>query len=199
MTQYFKMFLTLFNSSEEPNLSRCSRLVLAGPTAHDGWLPVKVTCRLSKLKESKVVLVSSYWDHCQLFVPASSSLDKLPEKKSLLDKTNIFPLQIWIDVTRIADCHLDPDRRTIWSSTPWSTSSGILSSPRCFKAHSVPSTSTWELWSFEYFLFVQSGYGYILSTNLVSDLSICQSWRNISKTPTPFSSVMTSTWVAPNL
>ena len=95
------MFLTLFNSSEEPNLSRCSRLVLAGPTAHDGWLPVKVTCRLSKLKESEVVLVSSYWDHCQLFVPASSSLDKLPEKKSLLDKTNIFPLQIWIDVTKI--------------------------------------------------------------------------------------------------
>ena len=70
---------TLFNSSEEPNLSRCSRQVLAGPTAHDGWLPVKVTCRLSKLKESKVV--SSYRDHCQLFVPASSSLDKLPEKK----------------------------------------------------------------------------------------------------------------------
>ena len=140
---FSKVFKTLFNSSEEPNLSRCSRLVLAGPTAHDGWPPVKVTCRLSKLKESEVVLVSSYWDHCQLFVPASSSLDKLPEKK-----TNIFPLQIWIDVTKIADCHLDPETRTIWSSTPWSTSSGILSSPRWFKAHSVPSTSTWELWSF---------------------------------------------------
>ena len=76
---FSKVFKTLFNSSEEPNLSRCSRQVLAGPTAHDGWLPVKVTCRLSKLKESKVE--SSYRDHCQLFVPASSSLDKLPEKR----------------------------------------------------------------------------------------------------------------------
>ena len=85
------MFLTLFNSSEEPNLSRCSRLVLAGPTAHDGWLPVKVTCRLSKLKESEVVLVSSYWDHCQLFVPASSSLDKLPEKKEFIGQDKHLP------------------------------------------------------------------------------------------------------------
>ena len=143
MTQYFKMFLTLFNSSEEPNLSRCSRLVLAGPTAHDGWLPVKVTCRLSKLKESEVVLVSSYWDHCQLFVPASSSLDKLPEKKSLLTRQTSSPSKF--ELTEIADCHLDPDTRTTLSSTPWSTSRGILSSPRWFNAHSVPSTSTWQL------------------------------------------------------
>ena len=85
---FFKMFKTLFNSSEEPNLSRCSRLVLAGPTVHGGWLPVKVACRLSKLRESEVVLVSSYWDHCQLFVPASSSLDELPEKKEFIGQTS---------------------------------------------------------------------------------------------------------------
>ena len=88
------MFLTLFNSSEEPNLSRCSRLVLAGPTAHDGWLPVKVTCRLSKIKESEV-LVSSYWDHCQLFVHASSSLDKLPEKKEFVGQDKHLPTPNW--------------------------------------------------------------------------------------------------------
>ena len=30
--------------------------MLAGPTAHDGWLPVKETCRLSKIKASEDAL-----------------------------------------------------------------------------------------------------------------------------------------------
>ena len=100
----------------------------------------------------RLIKKGTYWDHHQPLVPAARPLNKLPGK-SFHDMSwkSFSPRRSYWNVNSIIPSHLDPETRTISSSTPCSTSSGVFSSSRWRSAHSVPSINTWGFGGIEKF------------------------------------------------